>query len=273
MKFCDLACEHLSQYRVEVLGVKEDGIYHHQGRKTPKAHILPFSIRDKNILEQYRDQFFSSDHADIKFHQYFHHLNSSQALCVNLFYPLVAENALNLFGEYLGLSVASDLSSLFEKESDIEIAARKTSFDFFVQQRETKKIFVEVKYTENGFAQAKNNEEHQTKFAATYLPLLKEKKSFLMPECEDCDFFLRYYQILRNFVHISENDHVVLLFPAANTVVAKEAIYARDHFLTDEGRAKLRIVYLEEFVPFLESRCSDTDLEGYYKAFREKYLP
>ena len=85
--------------------------------------------------------------------------------------------------------------------------------------------------------------------------------------------FLNYYQILRNLVHISNTDYVVLLFPSANTAVAEESVYARDHFLTDAGRERLKIVFLDEIVSFLEGECVDGSLAGYYQEFRSKYLP
>jgi len=273
MNFRDLACEHLSQYKVEVLRVKENGIFHYRGRDIPKTHILPIAHRDKNILERYRNQFFASDHAQIKFHRFFHHLNASQALCINFFYPLIAENMLGLFLKFLGIDPTSGLKSLFEKESDIEQAARRTSFDFYTQLAGTNNIFVEVKYTEDGFGKAKNDEEHRNKFRKTYLPLLIDKMAFLVAECQEESLFLNYYQILRNLVHISNTDYVVLLFPSANTAVAEESVYARDHFLTDAGRERLKIVFLGEIVSFLESECAGGSLDGYYQEFRSKYMP
>jgi len=266
--------KHLSQYKIDTLGIEEDGIYHYRGREVPKAHILPYAERNKNILEQYRERYFISDHADIKFHQYFHHLNSSQALCINLFYPLIAENSLDHFMSYLGLPDGFDVTPVFEKESDLEVAARRTSFDFYVKQESVGQVYVEVKYTEDGFAHAKDDEEHRKKFHNTYLPLVQQKSvSFLVPGCQECDLFLKHYQILRNLVHVSENDYVVLLFPSGNKKVLVEAIYARDHLLTDEGRARLKIVLLEEFAESLEEKCIGTKLDGYYQDFLKKYLP
>lgn len=272
VSFHNLVCEHLAQYKLDVLGVKEDGFFHYRGRDIPKSHILPIKHRDTNILERYRAQFWSSKYANIKLHRFFHHLNSSQALCINLFYPLIAENALGFFLQFLGIEPKVDLRALFEKESDIEVAARRTSFDFHIQLSMTSNVFIEVKYTEAGFGQAKNDDEHRGKFHKTYLPLVK-KSLFLMRGCQEEAFFLTHYQVLRNLVHISHNDYVVLLFPSANTVVAKEAVYARDEFLTDAGRTMLRIVFLDEIVLFLEDQCAGGPLDGYYQVFRKKYLP
>lgn len=273
MDFRKWAYESLSQYKVDSLEIDEDGVFHYRGREVPKAHILPYAEREKNILEQYRENYFASEYADITFHQYFHHLNSSQGLCINLFYPLIVENSLDHFMSYLGLQTGPKLFPVFEKDSDLEIAARRTSFDFYVKQAETRRVYVEVKYTEDGFAQAKNDEEHRKKFIETYLPLVKDKLLLLDPKCQECDVFLRHYQILRNLVHVSDNDYVVLLFPAGNEKVLEEAIYARDQLLTDKGRERLKIVLLNEFVAFLEDECVGSKLDGYYQDFRKKYLP
>ncbi len=275
MNFRNLACDHLAQYKINVLGLQEDGKFRYQGQDIAKAHILPLvdsKSHELNILAEYRNQFFASDYANIKRHQFFHHLNSSQALCINLFYPLMAENVLTLFLKYLDVEPATDINAIFEKESDLENAARRTSFDFYVQHADVRKIYVEVKYTEDGFARAKKDAEHREKFQKTYLPLVTASP-FLSSACRDEDFFLNNYQVLRNLVHISDTSHVVLLFPSTNTVVAREALAAKDNLLTDAGRARLRIVLLDEFVSFLETACVSSSLDGYYKAFRTKYLP
>ncbi len=273
MNFRDQACEHLSQYKRDTLNIKEDGIFNYRGRKVPKSHILPIDEQRKNILKPYRDKFFVSEQSQIKFHKYFHHLNSSQALCINLFYPLIAESSLNLFLDYLNLPAETTETCLFEKDSNLEIAARRTSFDFYLQTTSKNQIFVEVKYTEAGFGQAKKDLPHREKFKQTYLPILKEVSDFLEPKCQNEELFLDHYQILRNLVHINDSDTVVLLFPSANSVVAEEAVYAKNHFLTEKGKDRFRIVYLEEFVSFLETQSSNCSLDGYYREFRKKYLP
>jgi hypothetical protein len=273
MNFRDFVCAHLSGYKVDVLGVTEDGIFRYKGRDIPKSHILPAGNSDRNILERYRQSFFESEYSKIKFHQFFHHLNSSQALCINFFYPLIVENKLVLFLKFLGLDSATDLTSEFEKDSDLEMAKRRTSFDFYARLDGARNIFVEVKYTESGFAAAKKDDEHRKKFRETYLPILLEKSTYLVPECRDESVFLDHYQVLRNLVHVNETDFVVLFFPAANARVAEEAAYARDHLLTDKGKERLRIVFLDQIVSYLETECAGSVLDGYYQEFRTKYLP
>jgi hypothetical protein len=274
MKFRDLACEHLIKYKREYLPeITEDGIFHYRGEDLKKAHILPATSAKLNILDTFRDQFWSSPYSAIKPHKFFHHLNSSQALCINLFYPLIAQHKLPLFLQFLGITYNGDLIAQFEKESDLEKHAdRLTSFDFWIDLAGTSNIFVEVKYTEQGFGKAKHDAEHVAKFRKTYLPLL-ENSRFLVDDCKKEEFFLDHYQILRNLVHITDTDRVVLLFPSGNSAVKEHAAYARDVLLTDAGRARLSIVHLEEFVSFLVEKCAGGSLDGYYQEFSAKYLP
>jgi len=273
MGFRDLVCEHLAQYKANVMGIKEKGTFRYGGKDIPISHILPIIHSNKNILEQYRDQFLKSEYyPKEKIHRFFHHLNSSQALCFNLFYPLIAENALGLFLQYLKVECKDDLNAFFEKESHIEVSPRRTSFDFYIQVASASRIFVEVKYTERGFAKAKNDNEHRKKFYKTYLPLVK-KSSYLVSRCQEENFFLEHYQVLRNLIHISNTDYVVFLFPSANSVVHEETREARDNILTDAGRVRFKIILLEEFVSFLKNNnCIGTPLNEYYKSFHKKYL-
>src|SRR5450759_384591 len=156
---------HLSTYKRDTLSVPEHGQFF--GREYP--HILPPTHQRLNILPRYRDHFYASPHSKIKFHLFFHHLNSSQALCINLFYPLIAEHQLPLITSYLGIKTNSYPAPKFEKISGIENGKRRTNFDFHLRYPEGDEIFFEVKYTERQFGKASNDTEHQEKFARTYL--------------------------------------------------------------------------------------------------------
>lgn len=271
MKFRDQACAHLSEYRKNTLGIAEEGVFLHQGTMHRKGHILPKGSERQNLLSAYGDSFFSSEHGATKLHQYFHHLNSSQGLCINLFYPLLKEDALPLLIRSIGSDISLPVQSSFESPSRIENCARRTSFDFHLWNEEGRDIFVEVKYTEDGFGGAKADAEHLDKFRATYAPLLANSP-YLLIDCNDPAFFLENYQILRNLVHITRQSEVVFLFPRANEKVAEQAAHARDAFLTESGRERMRIVYLEDLVAELIAACRGTSLEGYYEAFHNKYL-
>jgi hypothetical protein len=271
MTFRDTACAHLSGYRKTQLGIDEEGIFLHGGREHRKGHILPKSSERQNLLKPYGDSFFLSEHRQAKLHQFFHHLNSSQALCFNLFYPLLAEGELALLAQSLMSTIHPPFEATFEKQSELENATRRTSFDFHIRDEDRREVFVEVKYTENGFGGAKNDKDHQDKFQDTYAPLL-EQNVYLKPGCKNQAFFLKNYQILRNMVHITPQSEVRFLIPRANTKTAKQAESAREEFLSESGRDKFRIIYLEDMVSQLIDTCREKRLDGYYQSFDQKYL-
>lgn len=268
MSFRDRACTHLTGYRKDVLGIAEDGVFLHRGTEHRKGHILPGDRHRENLLAPYRDAFFA-EHGDTKLHRYFHHLNSSQALCINLFYPLLKADP-GLLARVLRTDMPLPFAGVFESDSRIERAERRTSFDFHLRNGE-RDLYVEVKYTEDGFGGAEADAEHLAKFRATYAPLLRDSP-YLTGECHDAAFFLRHYQVLRNFVHVGPQSEVVFLFPRANLTVAAQAAHARATFLTDAGRERMHIVFLEDVVDELVAACRGTPLEGHYDAFRRKYL-
>src|ERR1035437_7705090 len=109
--------KHLAQYAKRRLGVNEAGVY--QGR--PYSHILPWRLRFLNLLESYRAEIqdYLRAHRSVHFHQYFHHLNSSQAFAFNLFYPYFAAGG-NSAGALAGLLGADvDVAALgFEDVPD-----------------------------------------------------------------------------------------------------------------------------------------------------------
>ena len=86
--FSDLAKIHLSEYRRTSLGVSEWGTPN--GKSKQYAHILPEQLCFLNILEGFRAEFIDwLSGAEQSLDQGFHHLNSSQAACFNLFWPLM----------------------------------------------------------------------------------------------------------------------------------------------------------------------------------------
>lgn len=168
--------KHLEGYKVNNLGIEEKGIYIHKGKRLLMGHILPKDKSHLNILNPYQKQFYESEYVEIKFHKYFHHLNSSQALCINLFFPLIAESMLAVVTALLGLGKESVTKACFEKESDLENVnanERRTNFDFYIELESGCSIFFEIKYTENEFGSAKKDEEHQEKYNRLYEPLLE----------------------------------------------------------------------------------------------------
>lgn len=271
MSFRDKACERLSRYRRDVLGLEEEGIFSKGGREYRKGHVLPIGSERRNLLEPYGSAFFCSEFRSTKLHQYFHHLNSSQALCINLFYPLLFEGESELLRQCLGSTISAPVRGKFEAESDLEVATRRTSFDFLVRNNDDQRVLVEVKYTEEGFGGAPADDKHLNKFQETYAPMLKDSE-YLSTRCNDPVFFLKNYQILRNLVHLTPHSEVRFLFPRANAKVAAQAEDAKENLLTESGRSRFGLIYLEDLVPQLIDACRGRALGRYYEAFAEKYL-
>lgn len=86
--------------------------------------------------------------AKIHLYQDFHHLNSSQAVCLNFFYPFIEENQLPLLLDILHIKNEDIELSEFEK---VISRAEGTNFDFYIKLKSGKQIFFEIKYTEDGF--------------------------------------------------------------------------------------------------------------------------
>jgi len=82
---------HLTFYKGMRLGVREPGIFLYKGKEVRCGHILPRELKWLNVLEPFRTEVraYLSANKDIRLHKYFHHLNSSQAFTLNLFYPFL----------------------------------------------------------------------------------------------------------------------------------------------------------------------------------------
>lgn len=262
----------LSTYKKEKLGIYDAGIFRYRGKVLLKEHILPVKLKDQNIIRHYRDAFFSSTSSEIDFHKYFHHLNSSQALCINLFYPLMAEDKLDLIMDLLGIPKTPITETCFEKESDLETGAgRKTNFDYFVQLFDRTKIYFEIKFSEAEFGNAKKDDEHKNKFTATYQPLL-ENNSFINQKYCEMDTFLSLYQIMRNLCHINDNSLVVFVYPKANENIHLQAQTVREKILTDKGKEKFKILLLESTIDEILGQIQIPRLREHYMEFKDKYL-
>ena len=94
MNFKEHAYEHLSRYKKERLGIHRCGYW----KGVEYSHILPWDQRKANFLDSIRATMWdyiaerSAPTGPVGkgyLHQCFHHLNSSQAMCMNLFFPFV----------------------------------------------------------------------------------------------------------------------------------------------------------------------------------------
>lgn len=290
---------HLAGYKEE----KEISLLNGTWRGIPYPHILPKEEYKRNILEVIRDDFWNYQTNEIELHKDFHHLNSSQALCFNLFFPLFNKD--NLFlSEFIirkieiSTAVKNDYEMLekpFEKLNDFEIAVLDkkklelnrilncqfeyipdkeefTNFDFHVQLINGSEIFFEVKYTENGFGKAAKDKRHLDKIKSTYNPRLagKIKDKFI-----NDDFILENYQVLRNISYAEKDKKtVVFLIPKENETLknggSMEAFL--EQILVPDLREFVKVVYLEDLVSSILNDKNFSNLSDVYAEFHRKYI-
>jgi len=227
LKFQELVLTHLILYKNNVLGITKNGIW--KNNKKAYSHILPEDLIDLNFLPMTKPITGLNMTQKINFHSGAHHLNSSQIMCINFFSPLLRDDE--------GLSI---LKTVLEKEINIKFAngayiqkacfeytpdsQEKTSFDFFVEMSTGKKIFFEIKYTENRFGSIHIDPKNPSKYSDKWCNIYssKIKSSLYLKGFSENDFY-KNYQIWRNISYIVNNsDYVVFLFPFSNKVLTKE---------------------------------------------------
>jgi hypothetical protein len=269
-RICVLA--HLAKYKTDKLAINTDGAYNGKFYQ----HILPAKFKNANILEPYSCYLSTSKLlSKIQLNTTFSHLNSSQAMCVNFFYPLIESNKLDLILTILGIGGKVDYDSLeFEKELTVEKTnERKTNFDFYLKTQDRKQIFFEIKYTEDGFFKAKNDKAHINKYNRTYKAAL-DKSAWIGNNFKTMQSFFRHYQMMRNLLVIDDKSYAVFIYPKDNDVVRRAAEEAKKLIVNQAGKVhlinKTWDMLLEEL---LQTKALDKVLEQYYDInFREKYL-
>jgi hypothetical protein len=261
----------LSTYRRDVLGVEDDGIWVQNGKAY--AHILPKEKYQLNILASFRDEFwqqFPGQH--IQLQRDFHHLNSSQALCFNLFFPMLmadGQGLASLLGA-LGIAGLPKIGACFEFQPGL---TEGTCIDFSMPLQSGGRVNFEIKYTESEFGSAKADEAHIDKFERTYRSRLSGR--FVESFCCATQF-LEHYQIARNIWHLNEaaGDIAVFLYPKANRCLTQEEPIIRACAI-EPFQSRIRIVYLEDLIHDLWERLenSDTRQRRHIQEFRLKYFP
>ena len=269
MTFYQKVTEHLSKYKKDKFPNIPDGKW----REYEKGYgyILPKNNLELNLLKYYRDKYLKSDLRNIKFHIYFNHLNSSQAMCINFFYPLYHEKRLNLIVDYIGLTDENiDYNSVrFEKESDIDGISnrRATNFDFYFETLSGKKFYFEIKYTEREFGKVKSDVEHIEKFNSIY----KSKLKVINPAFRSQDIFFKHYQIIRNLIHINQNSYVVFLYPRNNTKIHDGVIDAKHNILSRTYTKNLWAIEWADLVDYVYRKNDLSEIKEQLDEFKVKY--
>lgn len=269
MNYRNRVLNHLKKYKRDNFLDIPNGTY----RGKFHEHILPKKLQEKNFLESYRNDILKSNLYDVsKLHTYFNHLNSSQAMCFNFFYPLYHERKLELVTNFLGIKneEVNYETVCFEKDGKDgdKIKRRPTSFDFYFRTVSGKDIFFEIKYTEGEFGKAKDDDEHKEKFKEIYSNhLLPLNQSFRSREK-----FFENYQICRNLIHIEENSFVVFLYPTNNKKVSEGANKAKTEILTTRFVGNFFSVTWETLFENIIHSVTEEKLKKQLTEFRNKYI-
>lgn len=258
---------HLAAYAKNQLGVTAPGIR----RGKSYDHILPSALSDINILAQCRTDFLShlKAHPEIKLHQDFRHLNSSQAFAFNLFLPFFLRGVPQAQGFFSAFSTIMPNLWWFELVPD---PAEGTNVDVSWKDERGGSVYCEVKLSEAEFGTAKDDAKHRDKLERIY----RDRLAPLVPDeyLEPSAFFANY-QILRNISLLFRNpqDKVVFLLPQENEGLSRQ-LDPVIQSLEPAVRARIRVVYIEQLLHALVSDSSlPTDLRAHAAFVVEKYLP
>jgi len=264
-RFAEEVARHLTKYKEKVLGISEEYVW----RGKVYGHILSKKKWQYNFLEPIREDlitYLNNSRKIRNMHHKVHHMNSSQAMCLNLFFPLLRNEELFIFTELIGLKKFNVSRAEFEKTMSID---EGTNFDFFLEDEFGNKVFVETKYTENEFGKG-NPKSHEIKRTTIYRDALCK---IMDSEIVNSNFFYTYYQLFRNIYYLSNdigNSHVCVVTTRRNKKIIEQYNHVANH-VHDEFKHWLHLVYIEDIVEQAIFRCCE-DTKITMRAFKEKYL-
>ncbi len=265
MSFAKVIKSKLAKYKALHFPELGDGIW--SGNGESYAHILPAGSKYENLLPSYKSEFLSfwgknQPHSD------FHHLNSSQAMCFNFFFPLAHEKLLEIVTDFLGFSgeIIDYKSVRFEKDGlEAKYGRVPTSFDFYFETLSGKKFYFEIKYTENDFGRAKINQSKYDDVYSKHLIAIQSK-------FHSSQVFFNNYQILRNLVHIDTQSYVVFIFPQDNEHIRRQASQAREVYLEPEWHGHFYPLTWESLLSHTKAKANHTLVNKQLTDFGDKYL-
>jgi hypothetical protein len=282
----------LGKYKYEVLKIQENGIcYNDDGtpildKKSGEPLSLP-SVLPVEINEQYKWQNiipseYKSDiiqtiiDKKIELHNDFHHLNSSQAFCFNLFFPILIED------EYKYIDNSEEITEKTYAFEHIINKKEKTCYDLFINNSKhgIKKGY-EIKYTE--FTPNERTETQKNKDAVKYskdnYKIAFEK--YRMPEIRkyfDKDIgmneFYSYYQIYRYIINTYEKDMLMFyVFPKDRPQWREIVEIKMSELRKDFDRKKINFIIVDDFIHKITDKYkTNNKIQLHYALFQKKYL-
>lgn len=247
---------HLSVYKSDVLKIKQNGIW----RNKEYPHILPKDRELENLINKGYYEKLCDIAKQIQLHFCFNHLNSSQALAINLFGPILIEKDFSIL-QNNGIEISNYKCSKFEHKE----RGDGTAFDFYIKD-EVKNIYFEVKYTEDTLktkSKSKNNDDRWSKY-------YKERMTnILIDNTGAKERIFSEYQLWRNIARISnDNDIVVFVVPKERKDLVEEIKSAKKK-IKPEYVNRIKILYVNDVCECGENHDK---FSTHYTEFRKKYL-
>ncbi|MDN4753200.1 hypothetical protein QYZ87_01435 [Porphyromonadaceae bacterium W3.11] len=254
--------EKMGKYRL-LLSPNRRGTY----RKREYEHILPKDCQDLNIIDKgYKcsiEEFERKDKA--KRHPYFSHLNSSQALTLNLFGPLRHEHLLTSVLQMMEISTNAPLKGMFEKKG-----IERSNFDFYIESVDIK-VFFEVKYTEYTIltkSKAEDNDLRWKKYYKDPMNMILNDES--KPSAKDK--FFNQYQLWRNISVVCEEDNFsCFVFSKLRSDLEAEVANAKQ-LLKPNYASRVKVLYIEDICKKILETSDKKALKDHYTEFKEKYI-
>ncbi|MBR5735833.1 MAG: hypothetical protein IKX60_03455 [Bacteroidales bacterium] len=212
-------------------------------------------------------------------HKYAHHLNSSQVVCYEFFKPYVdyiaEKSCTKTKPEVPHLLVKMGFEGAFAQQffpgfAEFEWIPDKTentNFDFYLHSSNSnKKIYFEIKYTEQGFGTCRNDEEHKIKFDTIYKEMIEKCACLLKKPTVFDEEWRKNYQLFRNVLRITnnnwENEYVVFLFPKMNKAAKAHFERFKVEYINPAFDEHIKEVFWEDL----------TDTEYMSNKFRQKFF-
>ena len=257
--------KNLINYKLNVLGIPGSGFY---GNKQ-EDHILPRGMADANYM-------FDLSNLSFKKHHGYHHLNSSQTMCVNFFAPMVQDDC-KLLSKFLSLLLQDEIKIVyFEFEYTNKKLYGDTNFDFYCQDDNNHNYYFEIKYTEQGISKkCSANDQSDENLLKVYNKKYRENVEAEGSQLIISDpliFMKEHYQAFRNMSCANEikNNFCFFITMEGNEKTKEELI---DSLSYVKGDKYVKSLYWENIIKTaFEIVENDPEIFGYYTEFKNKYM-
>lgn len=276
----------LKKYLGEYKGKRMPGLPNGAWRSNWYPHILPSAEYKQNILAPLRNEFwnwFGKQQPEIKRHQDFPHLNSSQAMCFNLFYPFIADGyALMPILQGILRLPGKRIEAVFEKVfTDGFYTGENTNFDFYLESGGGPIAFFELKLSESEFGTATKRkedtvEDYRSKYTNKREKYHRESLTHLVDEeWLEFDAFTKNYQLLRNISYLGRNAQAQLfvIFPKANKSLLRGEMILRK-IIALKLSERVTIYHLEDLLDAIlaSSAMTNPKTAEHFREFKVKYM-